>query len=82
MGAHGEVEVQIHSFLTSALDGGEWLAARPDHFHLREKTDRDVAEPVWTGNILPHPEINPRFLGFPACSLVNILTEWSPISLI
>jgi hypothetical protein len=23
------VEVQLHAFLASALDGGEWLASRP-----------------------------------------------------
>jgi len=26
----GGVEVQLHSFLTSALDGGEWTTTRPD----------------------------------------------------
>jgi hypothetical protein len=29
MKAHGEVDVQIHVFLTSALVGGEWSASRP-----------------------------------------------------
>jgi hypothetical protein len=27
MKAHGEVQVQPHAFLTSALDGGEWFHA-------------------------------------------------------
>jgi len=26
------VEVQLHAFLTSALDGGEWSAPRPGRF--------------------------------------------------
>jgi hypothetical protein len=26
------VEVELHAFLTSALDGGEWPASRPDRF--------------------------------------------------
>jgi hypothetical protein len=26
----GEVEIQLHAFLTSALDGGKWLASRPE----------------------------------------------------
>jgi len=30
------VEVQLHQFLTSALDGGEWSASRPGRFSLRE----------------------------------------------
>jgi len=29
------VEVQLHQFLTSALDGGEWSASRPGRFSLR-----------------------------------------------
>jgi hypothetical protein len=32
MKAYGEVDVQIHIFLTSVLDGGEWSASRPDRF--------------------------------------------------
>jgi hypothetical protein len=31
------VEVQLHAFLTSALDGGEWSASRPGRFTPREK---------------------------------------------
>jgi hypothetical protein len=26
------VEVELHAFFTSALDGGEWSASRPDRF--------------------------------------------------
>jgi hypothetical protein len=29
---YGVVEVQLHSFLTSALDGGEWSTSRSGHF--------------------------------------------------
>jgi len=32
------VEVQLHVFLTLALDGGEWSASRPGHFTLGERT--------------------------------------------
>jgi hypothetical protein len=31
------VEVQIHAFLTSALDGGELSASRPGSFKPRER---------------------------------------------
>jgi hypothetical protein len=31
------VEVQLHAFLTSALDGGEWSASRPDRFTPKER---------------------------------------------
>jgi hypothetical protein len=31
------VEVQLHTFLTLTLDGGEWLALRPSHFNPGEE---------------------------------------------
>jgi hypothetical protein len=34
------VEVQIHVFLTSALDGGEWLASYPGHFTSGDTASR------------------------------------------
>jgi hypothetical protein len=33
--AHGGVDVQLHTFLISALDGVEWSASRPGHFTPR-----------------------------------------------
>jgi hypothetical protein len=33
----GSVEVYLHSFLTLALDGGEWSASRPGRFTPGEK---------------------------------------------
>jgi hypothetical protein len=30
------VEVQLHAFFISALDGGEWSASRPGSFNHRE----------------------------------------------
>jgi len=32
MKTRGKVEVQLHAFLTSALDGGELSASRPGRF--------------------------------------------------
>jgi len=32
------VDVCLHAFLTSELDGGEWSASRPGHFTPRERT--------------------------------------------
>jgi hypothetical protein len=31
-----EVEVYLNAFLTTALDGGEWLASRPSRFYTGE----------------------------------------------
>jgi hypothetical protein len=38
MKAYWGVEVYLNEFLTSALDGGEWTASRPDHFTSMERT--------------------------------------------
>jgi len=32
MKTSGEMEVQLHPFLTSAQDGGEWLVSLPSRF--------------------------------------------------
>jgi hypothetical protein len=37
MKAYWGVEVQLHAFLISALDGGELWASRPGHFTPRER---------------------------------------------
>jgi hypothetical protein len=45
MKAYGEVDIQIHIFLTSALDGAEWLASRPGLFTSRHPFDRRLDGP-------------------------------------
>jgi hypothetical protein len=37
MMVYGGVDLLIHNFLTSALDGGEWSASRFCHFTLEER---------------------------------------------
>jgi hypothetical protein len=37
MKAHWGVEIQLHTFLASALDGGEWSASRPGRVTPRER---------------------------------------------
>jgi hypothetical protein len=37
MNTHGEVDVHIHTFLTSALVGNEWSASLPGRFTPGEK---------------------------------------------
>jgi len=34
---YGEVEVQLHSFLTSTLDESEWIFPCPSHFNPEEQ---------------------------------------------
>jgi hypothetical protein len=38
MKAYGGMEVYLHAFLTSALDGGEWSASRPGRFIPKVRT--------------------------------------------
>jgi len=48
MNVFGQVEVQLHTFLTIALDRGEWSALCPSYFNPRERTlitHRRVSEP-------------------------------------
>jgi len=35
------VEIQVHTFLTSALDGGKWSASHPCRFTPGEKSPED-----------------------------------------
>jgi hypothetical protein len=63
----------MHS-LTSALDGGEWSASRPDRFTPRERSPGTHWIGGWVGPIAvldtvvkrkipsPHQESNPRTL--------------------
>jgi len=50
MKAYCRVEVQFHSFLTSALDGCEWSASRPDRF-----TPKEIGPGThWIGGLVGH----------------------------
>jgi hypothetical protein len=58
------VEVQLHSFLTSALLGGEWSASRTSRFTSGE-SHQCVPEP----NLFPLPGIEPQLVRLPARSI-------------
>jgi hypothetical protein len=62
MKAYRRAEVELQSFFTSALDGGEWLISRLDDFSLSAPLSTEweagrAAEPFWTfeeqKNLLP-----------------------------
>jgi len=83
MKIYGGLEVHLHTFLISAVDGGEWSASCPSCFTTRESPwnpmDRRLCGyQSWSGcsdkemKFLPPLGINP---GCPACSLVSIPTE-------
>jgi hypothetical protein len=55
MQTYGVVEVLLHTFLTSTLEGGEWRASHPGRFTPEERTSVPVGEeagwapePVWS----------------------------------
>jgi hypothetical protein len=51
MKTYGVMEVQLHAFLTSALDGGEWSVSRHTRF-IPRKGARCV---YWLGDWVPEP---------------------------
>jgi hypothetical protein len=88
MKVYGGMKVQIHSFLSMALDGGEWVVSGPGCFTpgkgaLRTHWIGGWEDPktywmIWrTENLLLLPRIKPRYLTYQAHSLVNTPTELS-----
>jgi hypothetical protein len=49
MKTHGGVKVELHIFLTLALDGGEWSASCPSHFTPRETAPAILWIRGWVG---------------------------------
>jgi hypothetical protein len=49
MKAYWGVEVQLHAFLISALDGGEWSVSRLRRFTPTERTPGALWIGVWVG---------------------------------
>jgi hypothetical protein len=45
----GEMEAQLHAFLTSALDGGEWSASRPGRLIAGERAPGTHGIGGWVG---------------------------------
>lgn len=80
----GGVEVQLHLFLTSGLDAGEWSASHLDHFTCTEKAlgtegTRRLGRPQsWSGccdeEKIPYWELNP-YSCHPAHILVITLIQ-------
>jgi hypothetical protein len=73
MKAYCGMDIQLHTFLTSALDGGEWSVSRPDRFtkgnNRRYPLDRRLGGPQSQAgrggeekNSQPLPGIEIRFL--------------------
>jgi hypothetical protein len=43
-GTGGGLEVQLHSFLTSALDGGEWSMPRPSRITPTKESQAPIVQ--------------------------------------
>lgn len=84
MGGH---EMSLHSFLTCALEGGEWLVSHPRHFTPGKEPDAHWVG-CWAG---PRPGLDflekqkslvparIQNLDLPACSLITKLITWSSL---
>jgi hypothetical protein len=77
----GEMEVQLHLFLTSTLDGDEWSNSHPSHYipgvralctHWIPQSGSEHGSEEQMSNNCPFRKSNP---GRPARNLVTILTE-------
>jgi hypothetical protein len=74
------------SFLTCALDGGEWSVSRSGRFHPGETSTDTHWVGLRTGldtvknrkNLLALPGIEPRFLVRSSRSLITMLSECVP----
>jgi hypothetical protein len=44
MQTYGKVEIQLHTFITSAVNGGEWLSSRPVNFTSEERTPVSIVK--------------------------------------
>jgi hypothetical protein len=91
------VEVELHAFLTPALNGGEWSASRPSRFTPRERatgprpmrceTDRNKIHFYGEVLLAPHPTPNleDRPLSAVRDCLFNIFAAtfriWRPVKI-
>jgi len=85
------MEVWLHLLLITAFDGSEWPCSRSGYFTTEEgaanthctgdwlhpRAGPDALEKKISKNLLPLPEICPRYLGYPARSLIYIPTTLS-----
>jgi len=67
------MEVQLHTFLTTALDGGEWSASHPSYYTPRERDPGTHWIGGWVG-----PRAGPEVVAKRIPSLPSLGTEpWS-----
>jgi hypothetical protein len=78
MKTYGGVEVYLHAFLTSALDGSEWSASRPGHFIHGERALGTHCIGGWVGSRVGLDAVakipshcRESNTGHPACCLVT-----------
>jgi hypothetical protein len=73
----GERLYSSYSFLTSALDGGEWSASRPGRALPRGKEAGWASEPVWTQRLEEKPFVPAGDRTPVGQSVVRHYTDWA-----
>jgi hypothetical protein len=69
---YGGLQVHIHAFITSTLEGSEWAASRPDRLTLTRRYELDEDKnyyPYWKRN--PRAPTCPHVPWSPKCSLIK-----------
>jgi hypothetical protein len=76
MKTHGAMEVYLHTFLTSGLDGVEWLVSDPGRFITREVTPSTYWMGGWVNPRFGLDAVPKRNIPAPAENRIPVVQPW------
>jgi hypothetical protein len=68
-----EVKVQVHSFLTLTLDGGEWSVSCPNHFTPGESAPSAHLVGGWVGHTASLNASEKRKISYSCCESSSVV---------